>query len=152
MSLVLDTQEFLDTICQMLAEGQSNIPIPVAGGSMIPFLFHGDTVFLSVPDSPLKRGDVILYQRLNGRYILHRIKKVRRDGSLIMVGDAQRQLELLPSQGLVRARVVCAIHKGKRCTPQSPRWWFYRHVWMWLRPFRHAIMWLKGRLNTFNRK
>ena len=149
MSLVLDTQEFLDTICQMLAEGQSNIPIPVAGGSMIPFLFHGDTVFLSVPDSPLKKGDVILYQRLNGRYILHRIRKVRRDGSLIMVGDAQRELELLPTQELVRARVVSAIHKGKRCAPKSLRWWFYRHPWMWLRPFRHAIMWLKGRLNKF---
>ncbi len=143
MALVLDTQAFLDTICQMLAEGQSNIPIPVAGGSMVPFLHNGDTVFLSVPDTPLKRGDIVLYQRTNERYILHRIWKLRRDGSCIMVGDAQEELELLPSQSLIRARVVSAIHKGKPCTPKSLRWWLYRHVWMWLRPFRRRLMRLK---------
>ncbi|MBE6923733.1 MAG: hypothetical protein E7466_00635 [Ruminococcaceae bacterium] len=149
MSLILDTQEFLDAVCQMLAEGESNIPIPVAGGSMTPFLVHGDTVYLSAPDSPLKRGDVVLYQRLGGRYILHRIKKVRKDGSLIIVGDAQRELELLPSQTLVRARVIGAMHKGKPCRPGSFRWWFYRRPWLWLLPLRHRLMWLKGKWNNF---
>lgn len=143
MSLVLDTQEFLDAICQMLAEGQTNIPIPVAGGSMVPFLHHGDTVYLALPDRPLRRGDILLYQRCNGRYILHRVKKCRRDGSLIMVGDAQQELELLPSQSMVRARVVWAVHKGKECRPGSLRWWMYRHIWLWLRPIRHTLMHLR---------
>ncbi len=146
MSLVLDTQEFLDTVCQMLAEGQTNVPIPVAGGSMVPFLHHGDTVYLAIPDTPLKRGDILLYQRTNGRYILHRIKKVRRDGSLVMVGDAQQELELLPSQALVRARVTSAIHKGKPCTPKSLRWWAYCHLWLWLCPVRHFLMRLREKL------
>ena len=145
MSRVLDTQEFLDAICQMLADGGSNIPIPVAGGSMVPFLHNGDTVYLSVPDSPLKRGDIVLYQRSSGRYILHRIKKVRRDGSLVMVGDAQQNQELIPSQSQVRARVISAIHKGKPCAPVSFRWWVYAHVWLRLRPVRHLLMAMRGK-------
>jgi SOS-response transcriptional repressor LexA len=148
MSRVLDTQEFLDTVCQMLAEGRTNIPIPVAGNSMVPFLHHGDMVFVSTPDSPLKKGDIVLYQRSSGRYILHRIQRLRKDGSLVMVGDAQQEMELLPSQAQVRARVISAIHKGKPCAPKSLRWWLYRHVWLWLRPFRYMLMSLKGKLNT----
>lgn len=144
MSRLLDTQEFLDNICQMLAEGRTNIPIPVAGGSMVPFLHDGDTVFLALPDSPLKRGDIVLYQRSSGRYILHRIKKVRKDGSLVMVGDAQQDQELLPSQSQVRARVISVIHNKKTYTPKSLRWWMYRHVWLWLRPVRHPLMKLRG--------
>lgn len=145
MPRVLDTQEFLDAVCQMLAEGRSNIPIPIAGGSMIPFLHNGDTAFLSLPDSPLKRGDIVLYQRSSGRYILHRIKKVQKDGSLVMVGDAQQDLELLPSRDQVRARVVSVIHEGKPCGPGSFRWWLYAHVWLRLRPFRHLLMAIKGK-------
>lgn len=145
MSRVLDTQEFLDAVCQMLAEGRSNIPIPVTGGSMVPFLHSGDTAFLSLPDSPLKRGDLVLYQRSSGRYILHRIQKVRKDGGLVMVGDAQQELELIPSQSQVCARVVSAIHKGKTCTPKSFRWWVYAHVWLRLRPFRHLLMAIRGK-------
>lgn len=151
MSRLLDTQEFLDTVCQMLAEGRTNVPVPVTGNSMVPFLHNGDMVFLSTPDSPLKKGDILLYQRSSGRYILHRLYKICRDGSLVMVGDAQQSLELLPSQDQVRARVVSAVHKGKPCPPNSLRWWLYRHVWLWLRPFRHILMRLKGKLNALHR-
>ena len=143
MSRVLDTQEFLDAVCQMLAEGRTNIPIPVTGGSMVPFLHSGDTAYLSLPDSPLKKGDIVLYQRSSGRYILHRIRKVRKDGSLIIVGDAQQEQELLPSQSQVRARVTSIIHKNKPCTPNSLRWWMYSHLWLWLRPIRHRLMRLR---------
>lgn len=145
MARMLDTREFLDAVCQMLAEGRSNIPIPIAGGSMVPFLHNGDTAFLALPDSPLKRGDIVLYQRSSGRYILHRIKKVRKDGSLVMLGDAQQDQELLLSQSQVRARVISVVHEGKPCAPGSFRWWLYAHVWLRLRPVRHLLMALRGK-------
>lgn len=140
MARTLDTQEFLDAICQMLDQGRRDIPIPVAGGSMVPFLHSGDTVYLSPVDRPLRKGDIILYQRGSGRYILHRIRKIRRDGSLVMLGDAQQDRELLPSQRQVRAIVTSAVHKGKPCTPRSLRWWLYAHLWLHLRPVRHLLM------------
>ncbi|MBQ7346200.1 MAG: S24/S26 family peptidase [Oscillospiraceae bacterium] len=145
MSKILDTQEFLDTICELLYQGKRHVAIPVAGGSMVPFLHHGDMVCLDLVDSPLKRGDIILYQRAGGRYILHRIMKIRPDGTLWIVGDAQQEIEILPSEAMVRARVTSARHKGKTYDPKSFRWWLYAHIWLPLRPFRHLLMGLRGR-------
>lgn len=144
MGHVLETEAFLDMICELLQQGRTDVAIPVAGGSMVPFLHDGDTVCLNLVNSPLKRGDILLYQRESGRYILHRLWKIRPDGSLLMVGDAQQELEILPRQELVRARVSFAKHKGRLCRPGSFRWWLYRHVWMWLRPVRYRLMRLRG--------
>lgn len=146
MGRVLDTQEFLDMICELLAQGQTHVTIPVAGGSMVPFLHSGDTVCLDLLDRPAKRGDILLYQRENGRYILHRLVRVRKDGTLIMAGDAQQALEILPGPAHIRAIVTSACHKGKPCDPGSLRWWVYAHVWMWLLPVRHPLMWLREKL------
>lgn len=146
MPRVLDTEAFLDTVCELLQQGQTHVAIPVAGGSMVPFLHHGDMVCLDLVDTPLKKGDIVLYRRASGRYILHRIKKIRPDGSFILVGDAQQELELLPSREQICARATSARHKGKICDPGSFRWWFYAHVWLWLVPFRHRLMRLREKL------
>ena len=143
MAMVLDTNEYLDTVCCLLAQGHSSVAVPVAGGSMVPFLHNGDTVYLNVPQNPLKRGDIVLYTRANGRYILHRIWKVCPDGSFLMVGDAQQELEHLPSREQIHAIVTSARHKGKLLRPKSLRWWAYKHIWLWLRPVRHRLMSLR---------
>ena len=146
MTRVLDTQAYLDTVCQLLKEGETSVAVPVAGGSMIPFLHHGDTVYLDLPRFPLKQGDVLLYQRSNGQYILHRVIKVNGDGSLWMCGDAQRELEYLPNTTCVRGLVTSACHKGKGNHPGQLRWWAYSHLWRWLLPHRHRLMRLRGKL------
>jgi hypothetical protein len=112
---------------------------------MVPFLHHGDTVCLNLLDSAPKRGDVVLYRRESGRYILHRIYRMRRDGSVLMVGDAQQEIEILPSRDMICARVTSARHQGKLCQPGQLRWWFYRRVWLRLRPVRYFLMSLRGR-------
>lgn len=146
MARILDTNAFLDTVCDLLRQGQRHVAIPVTGGSMVPFLHSGDMAYLDLPDTPLKKGDIVLYTRESGRYILHRIKKINRDGSFIMVGDAQQDLELLPRRELIHARVTSARHKGKLIKPGQPRWWFYQHIWLHLVPMRHFLMHLVGRL------
>ncbi len=143
MARVLDTQAFLDTVCDLLREGQTSIPIPVTGGSMIPFLHSGDTAYLDLLTREPKRGDIVLYTRKNGRYILHRIYKVNKDGTYVMVGDAQQELELLPGREQIHAIVTAARHKGKLMTPKSLRWLAYRYLWLWLRPVRYRLMRLK---------
>ena len=152
MPHMLDTRAFLDTVCDLLRQGECHVAVPVAGGSMIPFLHHGDTVYLDLPDSSLKKGDIVLYTRANGRYILHRIKKINPDGSFIMVGDAQQELEYLPRRDMIHARVSSARHKGKLTQPGQPRWWFYQHVWLWIVPIRHRLMSLVPRLKFWKYK
>lgn len=143
---LLDTQEYLDAVCDLLKQGQRSVSVPVAGSSMVPFLVDGDTVYLDLITTPVKRGDIVLYRRSNGRYILHRVCRVNRDGSYSMVGDAQTELERLPSREQIHARVTYARHRGKVLKPRQLRWWAYRHIWLWLRPWRLQLMRLRERL------
>ena len=78
---VMDTQAYLDNICSLLQQGHTPVSIPVSGNSMCPFLHPGDQVFLEKPQGALKKGDVVLFTRLTGQYVLHRIRKVNPDGS-----------------------------------------------------------------------
>jgi hypothetical protein len=146
MARVLDTQEYLDMVCEILRQGETSVAVPVAGGSMIPFLHHGDTVYLDLPRFPLKRGDILLYTRANGQYILHRVFQVNSDGSLWMVGDAQSQLEYLPNRDCVHAMVTSARHKGRCNRPGGLRWWLYSHPWRWLIRYRHRLMLLREKI------
>lgn len=146
MARILDTQAFLDTICDLLKQGEKNVPIPVVGGSMVPFLIHGDTVYLDLPQGPIKVGDILLYTRASGMYVLHRVYRVNQDGSLIMVGDAQTELELLPSREQVHARVSFARHRDKINRPGQLRWWAYSYLWLWLLPLRPRLIHLREKL------
>lgn len=146
MPRVLDTQEYLDAVCELLKQGETSVAVPVAGGSMIPFLHHGDTVYLDLPRFPVKRGDILLYTRSNGQYILHRVVQTNADGSLWMSGDAQQELEYLPNTDCIHGYVTSARHKGRCNRPGRLRWWAYSHPWRWLIRYRHRLMRLREKI------
>lgn len=146
MAKILDTREYLDTVCELLRQGETSVAVPVAGGSMTPFLHHGDTVYLDLPRFPIKPGDILLYTRPSGKYVLHRVIRVNPDGSLVVSGDAQMELEYLPGPDCVHGLVTSARHKGKCNCPGKLRWWAYSHLWRWLLPYRHRLMRLRGRI------
>ena len=141
MTRVLDTQQYLDTVCQLLRQGETSVAVPVAGGSMIPFLHHGDTVYLDLPKFPVKKGQILLYTRSNGQYILHRVVQTNPDGSLWMAGDAQQELEYLPNTDCICGLVTAVRHKGRRSGPL--RRFLYSHPWRWLIRYRHRLMKLR---------
>lgn len=135
MSKVLDTQAYLDTVCDLLQQGHTHVPVTVAGTSMTPFLDPGDTVFLDLPDRPIEAGDVILFARFGKTYILHRVVQVLPDGTLELLGDAQvRSERILPEH--IRAIVTAARHGGKLIDEHSLRWRFFRGPWRHLRRSR----------------
>lgn len=136
----VDTKEYLDAICGLLREGHREVSVPVAGGSMSPFLHHGDTVYLNPVGKLPKKGDIVLYTRPSGQYILHRIVNVNPDGSYIMLGDAQTQRERIESAASIHGIVVSALHRGKLLTPRSFRWILFATVWQWVVPLRPFIM------------
>lgn len=140
MARMVDTKEYLDVVCDLLREGRNNVPVTVAGSSMTPFFHHGDTVYLNLPQKPLKKGDVVLYVRPTGQYVLHRIIRVNGDGSLIMLGDAQVDREWIEGSAAVRGIVVKVLHRGKVLTRRSFRWWFFEKVWPCVVPLRPTIM------------
>lgn len=140
MAKMVDTKEYLDVICSLLAEGRQEVPVTVAGSSMTPFLHHGDTVYLNPRVDPPKKGDIVLYTRPSGQYILHRVVQVNGDGSYIMLGDIQTDREWIESVEAIHGIAVKALHRGRILTPKSARWQFFARVWLHMVPLRPAAM------------
>lgn len=115
------------------------LPLVVSGGSMTPFLRHGqDTVYLSRLTRPPRRGDILLYQRRNGAYVLHRVCKAE-NGTYTMVGDAQIYREPGIRDDQIIAIVTAVRRRGKRCAPGSFWWEFYEKFWIRIVPLRGVI-------------
>lgn len=145
---VLPPEILLEEYRRMLAEESriEALPLVISGSSMTPFLKHGrDTVYLSRLERQPKRGDMLLYRRDTGAYILHRVVRVEA-GICTMVGDAQTMLEpgIRPDQ--IIAIVTAVDRKGKRQKPGCFWWEFFEKVWLKMIPLRPSIMALYGRL------
>lgn len=140
---VVDTGGYLSMLRELLEQGHE-VGLPVAGSSMTPFLGDGrDQVFLRAPDRPLRRGDIVLYQRDNGSYVLHRLYRVHGSGddaACDIVGDAQSEIERGVRRGQIFAVVTRARRKGKLISPGCCYWWFFQNVWIGMVPLRRPVM------------
>ena len=138
--------ELMPIIEDAFSQGLS-VTLPITGNSMRPLFRHKrDSVVLSACDPySLKRGDVPLYQRENGQYVLHRIVRVKPD-TYTLVGDAQTELEHSLQKDRVCALMTGFIRMGKKTDCRSIRYRLYVTVWMWLRPFRPSVFSLWRRL------
>ncbi len=68
--------------------------IPITGTSMNPLLYQNrDFVKIVKPVLPLKLGDIPLYRRNDGAFVLHRVVGIKENGEYIMCGDNQFLLE-----------------------------------------------------------
>ena len=132
---IASPQQVVEPLLGLLDEAAA-VPLAVSGSSMTPFLIPGrDTVYLSKVSSPLKRGDMVLYRRDNGRYVLHRI--LRTDGELYtMLGDAQT----VPEPGIRSDQILAVVsavrRKGRIQKPGSFWWFFFRTLWIRMVPLR----------------
>lgn len=126
--------------------------LAVTGASMMPMLRHGrDLVRLERLERPPRRGDVLLYRRESGQYILHRVVRAEKKTGLWCSGDNQWQEEaILPTQVLA---VVCAFcRKGKWYTVDHLGYQMYVRLWVGLFPFRQPILVLRRRLGRLRRR
>lgn len=121
-----------------LLEDIPRVPLVISGYSMTPFLVHGrDTVYLSKITQPPRRGDMILYRRDSGGYVLHRI--YRAGATYTMVGDAQTLLEPGIRRDQLLARVGAVCRKGRLLEQGSFLWDFFERVWIRLVPLRPVL-------------
>lgn len=116
-------------IFENLATGET-VTLRVQGRSMQPFLYDNrDYVTLEKTDRPLKKGDVIVFER-GGRYTMHRIVSFDSDGYFTAMGDNTFSLDTrIPAEN-VKAVLVSAIRDGKTVTPKSPEWIFFSKVFI----------------------
>ena len=132
-------QETLPKIRAILQSGQS-CRLVVTGNSMRPFLRHEkDAVILAPYQGSAQRGDILFYARAPQVCVLHRVQKVCKDGTLLLCGDAQTQLEpVKPEQIIASVPQIECDGKTVDCSLFSLR----TAVWLWqlLRPARPYLL------------
>ncbi len=96
--------------------------LPITGTSMLPLLVQGrDTVELSRIDSPLKIGDLPLYRRKDGAFVLHRIVGIE-NGKYTMCGDNQFILEKGIEPEQLIGVVTSITRNGKKFSVTEPKY------------------------------
>lgn len=106
------------------------------GNSMLPLIQEGlDTVQLIKVSRKLKKNDVILYLRADGRYVLHRIVRVHKNG-FDLLGDNQVAIERNVQQSQVIALLVGIYKKEKYLPTTSFLYRFYVKKQFWVRVMR----------------
>lgn len=128
-------EDMAPLIYERLAAGQS-VSLSPRGVSMLPMLRQGiDTVTLSPLPEKLKKYDLPLYQRDDGKYVLHRIVKTGESYSCI--GDNQFVYE----NGLRHEQMIAlvtAFSRGERDhSVDEFSYKLYCRVWHYSRPIRH---------------
>lgn len=140
---VLPPEAAVERILAVMETGAA-APLVISGNSMSPFLVHGrDTVYLTPPPNRLKKGDMILYRRQSGAYVLHRICDAEGD-TFCLIGDAQREKEPGIRRDQVIALVTAVRRKGKLLKKGSFWWAFFEKIWIRMIPLRPAALRIYG--------
>ena len=138
--LIVGMDELVPLFKEQLAVGKS-VRFSPKGISMLPMLREGkDTVTLSAPPDRLKKYDIPLYRRDDGKYVLHRVVSV--DGNYTCIGDNQFVYEpnIRPDQIIA---LVTAFSRGeKEHRTNEPVYRIYCRFWHHSRVLRH--FWRRG--------
>jgi len=134
-----ESDEYLAMLRDIIREGK-DVSLTVSGSSMSPFIIHHrDSIYVGKPDRPLRRGDVVFYQRQDGTFVLHRIRRVSKEGYYI-IGDAQTETEGPVSRDAIFGILKSVNRKGKTIKPGDFWWEFFSHVWLSIIPLRRPII------------
>lgn len=128
-------------LIQEVLDRGSSVRLLPRGISMLPMLRQGiDSVVLSPAPEVLKKYDLPLYRRDDGKYILHRI--VGAGTTYTCVGDNQFQTEPGVRRDQILA-VVTGFYRGETLhSVNDPGYCFYCRLWHYSRPARH--FWRRG--------
>lgn len=135
-------------LLQLQNGGKANLVI--TGYSMRPMLYqYRDSVMLVPVQKQLQPGDVALFQRDNGRYVLHRVIRVTPEGYLFC-GDNQWELEAVEHRQIVA--VVDSFRRKDKCySLEHPGYRLYQWVWLKLFFLRKYYIRLRRQFGRLNR-
>lgn len=136
----IKTDNMMPVIIRLLQEGKK-VRFTVTGNSMYPFLREGkDSVELGTCNYPkLAVGDIILIQRHNNEYVLHRVIFKKRD-IVYINGDAQQTPEGPINRMQIIARVDTVWRGNKKIDTRNLNWRLLVYLWLLLLPFHKLIL------------
>ena len=137
---LVDNDEYIPVLIGLMEEGKE-VSMIISGSSMNPFLIHHrDSILMKKPDGPVRRGEMVFYQRPSGAYVMHRVHHIDKNGMLYMVGDAQTEIEGPLDPDCVFAIIIKVKRKGKWIQPGDFWWFFFRCIWIGCIPLRRLLM------------
>lgn len=133
-------EDLMPLIRESLDQGKS-VRFAPRGCSMLPMLRQGiDSVVISRIPETVEKYDLPLYQRDDGKYILHRIVGVA--DTYTCLGDNQFVAETGVRKDQMIA-LVTGFYRGKKYHSISePGYRLYCRFWYYSRPIRH--FWRRG--------
>ncbi len=118
-------------LLQLQLEEGGRANLTVTGFSMHPLLRSRRDSVVLVPAGKQKKGDIILYRRESGQFVLHRIIRIEKD-TYICSGDNQAMREPV-TQEQILAVVDGFTRKGKVYDIGHPGYRVY--TWAWVELF-----------------
>lgn len=114
------------------------------GESMRPLIRRNrDRVTVIPLQRPLKKGDVVLFQSPDGRYVVHRVWKLE-ETRLQTLGDNCRFPDPWIPPEQVLGLVTCMERGGKTYTLDSSLARMWGRCWMGIYPLRKSYLLLRG--------
>lgn len=145
MKAVRVPMESLIQVILLQLETAKKANLTVTGYSMLPMLHqYRDSVVLAPLDGELRQGDIALYLRQDGSYVLHRVIRLTGEGYLFC-GDNQAQLETVGQDQLI-AVVTGYTKDGQHRELDRLSYRLYRFAMVKLFCLRKCYIWLRRRL------
>lgn len=146
------TMEELLPFIEDAFKNNKNFTIPITGTSMLPLLVQGrDSVTLKKCNGPLKKGDLPLYRRKDGAFVLHRVVKVENQNTYTMCGDNQ----FLKEKGITGEQIIGIVteitRKGKKFSVESKKYQLYVKIGLLLLNIRYPYRRLRYYLHLLRK-
>lgn len=110
------------------------------GDSMYPLIRQDrDILIIEKVNGRLKKYDVPLYKRDNGKYVLHRVLKVRKD-DYVIVGDNRYVKEYGITDKHIIGVLTGIVRGGKEISTKDIKYRIYVHIWCDFFPIRAFIL------------
>ena len=140
MDKFISTHDLFPVMLSMMHEGHK-VAFTISGYSMWPFLAQDrDKVILeSVKTEELKVGDIILFQRPDNEYALHRITRIRQN-YFESTGDGNCFRDGWFPMSCIKAKAITLIRKDKPMSCNSLFWKSVFYLWMKLYPIRRILL------------
>lgn len=135
MNKLVSMEDIIPIIREQIAN-DGKVSFTPKGNSMLPlFRNNQDIVTLAKPEFPLKKYSIVLYQRENGKYVLHRL--VENKGKYYtMRGDNQYRNEHQIAEKQIIAVVVEFTRNGKLYKTTDRSYKLYSVFWTNTMPVR----------------
>ena len=130
----MPTRKFEDVISEKGQLIYTNV-----GDSMYPLIQPRDLLVIKKLSRPIRCFDVPLYKRDSGQYVLHRVMKIKKDGSYVMCGDNRSQLEYGITDRHIIGTLTDIIRNGQTIPVTIPK----RTLWFLSVRYRKAVFRLK---------